>query len=151
MGFSWSRAAAAALGVVALVPAVRAQDNTKFMRECRQWIDKKGYSVDYIEQRTGQRPAGNMANNWISNLEPKEVQAGDVVFVYTGEGKGQRAEVVDEVLKNDDGSIRALRTSVMNVGRLIDPGCAITENFGKVVHRTLAFERVIRAWRPDKK
>lgn len=147
-------ALAAALAVGALTmaaPPGHAQDNTKFMRDCYQWVERKGYSVDYIEQRTGQRPAGNLASNWVSNLEPAEVQPGDVVFMYTGEGRGQRAEVVDEVLRQPDGAIRAFRTSSMNMGRMVEPVCNITEGFGKVTRRTVDFARVIRAWRPEKK
>jgi hypothetical protein len=131
------------------VPAA-AQDNARWMRHCGAWVAKKGYSVDYIEQRTGQRPTGNMAQNWRSNLAPKDVQPGDVVFMRVGDGAGQRAEVVDEVLKNDDGTIRAFRTSSMNVGKMVEPVCNITESFGQVVRRTVEFERVIRAWRPEK-
>jgi hypothetical protein len=33
---------------------------------------------------------------------------------------------------------------------MVEPVCNITENFGQVVRRTVEFERVIRAWRPEK-
>lgn len=143
---------AAALPVLAAglnLPAA-AQDNSKWMRDCAQWVDKKGYSVDYIEQRTGVRPRGNMAQNWIANLEPKDAQPGDVVFLRVGDQSGQRAEVVDEVLRHADGSLRGFRTSSMNIGKTVEAACHITENFGKVVRRTVEFDRVIRAWRPGK-
>lgn len=148
---------AALLGLLACMlaaaPPVHAQDNARFMRDCAEWVAKKGYSVDYIEQRTGQRPAGNMAQNWRANLEPQDVQAGDVVFVHveSADGKGQRAEVVDEVLRLADGSISGFRTSSMNIGKMVLPQCHVTENFGKVSRRRVAFDRVERAWRPDKK
>jgi hypothetical protein len=136
---------------VAAVPA-RA-DNAKWARDCAEWIDKKGYSVDYIEQRTGQRPTGTMARDWRPNLEPKDAGPDDVVFlrVESADHQGQRVEVVDEVVKSADGSVRAFRTSSMNIGKLVEPKCHITENFGKVRKRTVAFDRVIGAWRPERK
>ena len=141
------------LCVLATMPAAHAQDNARWMRQCAEWVAKKGYSVDYIEQRTGERPAGNMAQNWRSNLSPKDATPGDVVFigVDSADGKGQRAEVVEEVSRDADGSIKAFRTSSMNIGKMVQAECNITENFGKVTHRNVAFDRVIRAWRPDKK
>lgn len=143
----------AALVLLGAGPAAQAQDNARWMRECSDWVAKKGYSVDYIEQRTGERPSGNMAQNWRSNLEPKEARAGDVVFIYveSPNGKGQRAEIVEEVLRNEDGSIRGFRTSSMNMGKMVEPFCNITENFGKVRVRRVEFDRVLRAYRPPTK
>ncbi len=139
--------------LLATAPAVHAQDNARFMRDCAEWVAKKGYSVDYIDQRTGERPAGNLARDWRANLDPKDVQAGDVVFVHVDsvDGKGQRAEVVDEVLRLADGSISGFRTSSMNIGKMVEPQCHVTENFGKVSRRRVGFDRVQGAWRPDKK
>ena len=141
---------AVALLTLAAAAGAPAQDSSRWMRECAKWVEQKGYSVDYIEQRTGERPSGNLAQDWISNLEPKEAQPGDIVFMYTGESKGQRAEVVDEVLKNADGTIRAFRTSSMNAGRMIEPRCNVTENFGKVMRRNVEFQRVVRARRVER-
>lgn len=145
----------AALTAAMLVPApaTHAQDNARFMKLCAKWVAKKGYSVDYIEQRTGERPAGNMVENWRSNLDPKDAAPGDVVFIGVGsaDGKGQRAEVVEEVSRHADGGIKDLRTSSMNLGKLVEAECHVTENFGQVTYRNVAFERVVRAWRPDKK
>lgn len=73
-----------------------------------------------------------------------------LVQVDSADGRGQRAEVVDEVLHNEDGSIRGFRTSSMNTGRMVEPHCRITDKFGEVTVRTLAFDRVARAWRPEK-
>jgi hypothetical protein len=137
-------------GLLALSTVQAQQGGARFMRDCGAWVEKKGYSVDYIEQRTGERPAGNMAQNWRSNLEPKDVQPGDVVFMYVGDTGGQRAEVVDEVVRGADGTIQSFRTSSMNVGKMVEPVCNITENFGKVVQRSVEFDRVIRAWRPKR-
>ncbi len=124
------------------------QANSGFVNRCAEWVAKKGYSTDYIEQRTGQRPRGNMAGDWRANLEPKDVKPGDVVFISTG-GTGQRAEVVDEVIRNAEGQITELKVSSMNIGKMVEPSCQITENFGKVTQRNLRFELVLRAWRPD--
>lgn len=126
--------------------------SAKWMGECAQWVAMKGYSVDYVEQRTGQRPSGNMAQNWRTNLDPKDAGPNDVVFLSTNtpDGKGQRVEVVDEVIRAGDGSIKAFRTSSMNIGKMVEPYCHVTENFGKVRRRTVAFDRVLGAWRPGK-
>jgi len=144
--------AIALCGVVLAAGPVRA-DNTKWTRDCAEWIDKKGYSVDYIEQRTGQRPAGTMARDWRPNLEAKDAVPDDVVFlrVDSADGQGQRVEVVDEVVKAPDGTVRAFKTSSMNIGKMVEPKCHVTENFGKVRKRTVAFDRVLGAWRPERK
>jgi hypothetical protein len=135
--------------LVCAAGGAHAQASQKFQRECAEWVAKKGYSVDYIEQRVGTRPSGNSASDWVANLDPKDVQPNDVVFMYiqSAGGKAQRAEVVDEVLRHPDGSIRALRTSSMNSGPMVEPVCHVTENFGKVTTHRVAFDRVIRAWR----
>ena len=132
-----------------LAGAAHAQGSAKFLRECAEWVAKKGYSVDYVEQRTGSRPAGSTAADWIANLDPKDVQPNDVVFLHidSATAKSQRAEVVDEVLRNKDGSIRALRTSSMNSGAMVEPACHVTERFGQVTTHRIAFDRVVRAWR----
>lgn len=133
----------------ALLPTLAwAQANSGFVNRCAEWIAKKGYSVDYIEQRTGQRPRGNMAADWRANLEPADVKPGDVVFLSSG-NTGQRAEVVDEVLRDATGAIAEVKTSSMNHGKMLEPSCQITENFGKVTQRVVKFTAVMRAWRPD--
>jgi len=143
--------AAALAGAAAGAPAQ--YGGSKWQHDCAQWVEKKGYSVDYIEQRTGQRPSGNMAQNWRTNLDPKDAGPGDVVFLHasTPEGRTQRVEVVDEVLRAADGSITAFKTSSMNSGKMVEPYCHVTKNFGVVRRRAVAFDRVIGAWRPDKR
>src|SRR5687768_15019816 len=144
---------AGALCMLVMAATAVHADYTKWRRDCAEWIDKKGYSVDYVEQRTGARPAGTMARDWRPNLEPKDAAPDDVVFlrVDSADGQGQRVEVVDEIVKAADGSIRAFKTSSMNIGKTVEPKCHITENFGKVRKRTVAFDRVIGAWRPERK
>jgi hypothetical protein len=146
-------ACAGVLCLLALATAAAHADNAKWRRDCAEWIEKKGYSVDYIEQRTGQRPAGTLARDWRTNLEPRDAGPGDVVFlrVDSRDGQAQRVEVVDEVVKAADGSIRVFKTSSMNTGKMVEPRCHITENFGKVRQRTVAFDRVVGAWRAERK
>jgi len=129
-----------------------AVEGAKWMRDCSQWIEKKGYSVDYIEQRVGVRPNANMARDWVHNLAPRDAGPNDVVFlrVDSTDNKAQRVEVVDEVIRAADGSITAFKTSSMNTGKMVEPYCRVTENFGKVRRRTVAFDQVIGAWRPAK-
>jgi len=142
---------AAALAACA-VGGAAAAEGSKWMRDCSEWIEKKGYSVDYVEQRTGVRPNGNMARDWVYNLAPKDAGPNDVVFlrVESTDNKAQRVEVVDEVIRAADGSITAFKTSSMNIGKMVEPACRITENFGKVRRRTVAFDQVIGAWRAPK-
>jgi hypothetical protein len=134
------------------VAPLHAADGNKWMRDCSEWVEKKGYSVDYIEQRVGVRPNANMARDWVPNLDPKDATRDDVVFlrIEAADGRAQRVEVVDEVVRADDGSIRAFKTSSMNIGKMVEPKCHITENFGKVRRRTVSFEQVIGAWRSAK-
>jgi hypothetical protein len=129
-----------------------AAEGAKWMRDCSEWIEKKGYSVDYVEQRTGVRPSANMARDWTYNLAPKDAGPNDVVFlrVESSDNKAQRVEVVDEVIRAADGSISGFKTSSMNIGKMVEPTCRITENFGKVKRRTVAFDQVIGAWRAPK-
>jgi hypothetical protein len=144
-----SRALHRAVLLVCLLPSFAwAQASSGFVNRCAEWIAKKGYSVDYIEQRTGQRPRGNMAADWRANLEPANLKPGDVVFLSSG-NSGQRAEVVDELLRDAAGAIAELKTSSMNNGKMLEPSCQITENFGKVTQRVVKFAAVVRAWRPD--
>lgn len=60
------------------VPLASAQ-STAFQRDCAQWIEKHGYSADYIKLRTGKRQRGT-PDGWRSNIAVKDVQAGDVVI-----------------------------------------------------------------------
>jgi hypothetical protein len=71
-----------------------------------------------------------------------------VVFLSSG-NSGPRAEVVDELLRDAAGAIAELKTSSMNNGKMLEPSCQITENFGKVTQRVVKFAAVVRAWRPD--
>jgi hypothetical protein len=135
--------------LVCLLPSLAwAQASSGFVNRCAEWIAKKGHSADYIEQRTGQRPRGNVAADWRANLEPANVKPGDVVSLSSS-NSGQRAEVVDEVLRAAAGALAELKTSSMNNGKMLEPSCQITVNFGKVTQRVVTFAAVMHAWRPD--
>ena len=146
-------AIALAFALLAASPALLAQGSERFRRDCAEWIAKKGYSSDYIEERLGAKPAGDTARDWRPNLDAKDAQPNDIVFiaVESSDGRGRRAEVVDEVERAADGSISGFRTSSMNIGKVVDARCAITENFGQVSRRRVAFDRVVGAWRPAPK
>ena len=75
------RAAACATLLVALtaMPTPALAQNEPFAVRCKQWIEKKGYSLDYIEQRTGKRQPGQPPS-WKGNVKPEAVQVGDVVI-----------------------------------------------------------------------
>jgi hypothetical protein len=155
VGLEVARRAARTVWVASAVlagPLAGAADGNKWMRDCAGWVDKKGYSVDYIEQRLGVRPNANMARDWTYNLDPKDAQRDDVVFlrVEAADARAQRVEVVDEVIRAADGSVRAFKTSSMNTGKMVEPRCHITDNFGKVRRRTVSFEQVVGAWRAAK-
>ena len=61
-----------------------------FAEKCKSWIEKKGYSTDYIESKTGKRQPG-MAPQWTDNVEAEAVQVRNVVFAYVfGDSKAQR-------------------------------------------------------------
>ena len=144
-----SRALHRAVFLVCLLPSFAwAQASSGFVNRCAEWIAKKGHSADYIEQRTGQRPRGNVAADWRANLEPANVKPGDVVSLSSS-NSGQRAEVVDEVLRAAAGALAELKTSSMNNGKMLEPSCQITVNFGKVTQRVVTFAAVMHAWRPD--
>src|ERR1700752_4828424 len=57
--------------------AARAQ-SASFLADCKRYIDQKGYSTDYIEEKTGKRQPG-LAAAWRGNVAVREVQPGDVV------------------------------------------------------------------------
>jgi hypothetical protein len=88
----------------------------EFQRDCKQWLDKKGYSVDYIMLKTGKRQPG-MATKWLGNVDRMDVQVGDVVTTRLQDrGDALRAAYVEEVRRNADGSPGAVLVSEWNLG-----------------------------------
>ena len=88
------------------------------------WIEKHGYSTDYIKQKVGKRQFGT-AENWRGNVDVKDVQPGDVVLTRLRDNdKSMRASYVEEVRRNADGSPGAVLVSEWNEGRYTDQRCS---------------------------
>jgi hypothetical protein len=132
-----------------LAPVVEAQ-SPSFQRDCAAWIEKKGYSTDYVEQKVGARQPG-LASEWQGNLPVAEVAPGDVVLVKLRAPGAAHAAVVEEVRRDAEGAVSDLRLSEWNWGRLTDPRCLVTENFGRLSpSRWIAPEAVAAVWRPGR-
>jgi hypothetical protein len=141
--------AAAALVLSILWPLAAHAQSPAFIAECKHWIDKKGYSTDYIEQKAGKRQPG-LASAWRGNVAVQEVQPGDVVLVALRRPGAQHAAFVEEVRKGADGAARAVRVSEWNWGRTTDERCLITETFGRLAPpRWIDLAGVAQVWRPS--
>lgn len=140
----------AGLVFIAWAIAPMAQAQGSFERDCSQWTEKKGFSTDYIKLRTGKRQRG-MADNWRGNVEPKDVQVGDVAMSHIKDkGRRMRVAYVEEVRRNADGSAGAVIVSEWNVGKYIDEACLVTDHFGRDSgQRTISVGALVRVWRPS--
>ena len=120
-----------------------------FAQKCKDWIDKKGYSTDYIESKIGKRQPG-LAPQWKGNVEPTEVQVGDVVFGYVENSTtAQRVALVDEV-ELKDGKPAAVIYSEWNQGkRYTDQDCFVTDKFGLPTSGRLPVPAILRVGRPS--
>jgi hypothetical protein len=137
-----------AWAVIFYSASVQAQ-SANFVRDCQDWIDKKGYSTDYIEQKIGKRQRG-LASQWRGNVLAREVQSGDVALIALSAPGAQHAALVEEVRKNSDGNVTAIRVSEWNWGRTTNERCLITENFGRLApERWINLSGVAQIWRPD--
>jgi hypothetical protein len=126
--------------------AVHAQ-SPAFLRDCRNWIDKKGYSTDYIEQKTGKRQPG-LASDWRGNLPVPDVAPGDVILIRLRVPGAMHAALVDEVRTNADGTVNSVRVSEWNWGPLTDQRCLVTENFGRLSPiRWIPLDAIAYVWR----
>jgi hypothetical protein len=148
------RAAFCALPIwLAVTAPVHAQGTGAAARgehDCSQWLARKGYSVDYIEQRTGKRPRG-MADTWRGNVDRQEVEPGDVVLTpIRDKGRRLHASYVEEVRRNTDGSVTAVMVTEWNLGKYVDEACLATDHFGRDSgKRPVPIELVVRVWRPS--
>jgi hypothetical protein len=139
------RAFAILLLSLALCMAARAQS---FAETCKSWIDKKGYSTDYIETRIGKRQPG-FAPQWRGNVEPADVQVGDVVFGYvSNDMMAQRVALVDEVERKDGKPIAVIYSEWNRGNRYIDRDCFVTDKFGLMSSGRLPVSAILRVWRP---
>jgi hypothetical protein len=136
--------------VLALVSASAAAQGSDFATRCKEWIDKKGYSGDYIEKRTGHRQPGHHSS-WKGNLAPADVQKGDVVFssLSTSTGTGTSVAFVEDVETDAAGRPTAVTVSEWNRGkRQLDAGCFVSDMFGQETRMRMPIDSVLRVWRP---
>ncbi|MDP1535993.1 MAG: hypothetical protein Q8L95_02275 [Burkholderiales bacterium] len=120
-----------------------------FAEKCKSWIDKKGYSTDYIETKTGKRQPG-LAPQWKGNIEPADVQVGDVVFTYVPNSTtAQRVAMVDEVELKDGKAIAVIYSEWNQGNRFTDRDCLVTDKFGLPTSGRLPVAAILRAWRPS--
>jgi hypothetical protein len=140
----------AMLGALALPAAAQGAGDFNFSRDCSDWLDKKGYSADYIEQKTGKRQQG-FPKDWRGNVEPRDVQPGDVVISYiVRKGASMRVAYVDEVRRNADGSAGAVFVSEWNWGKYTDERCFVTDHFGRLSNGPpILVEAIGKVWRPS--
>jgi hypothetical protein len=140
-------AAAMAIGVAIFAgPSTGALGAQTFAEKCAQWIARKGYSVNYIEQRTGKRQPG-FANGWVSNIDRDAVRPGDVAIFAQWRGHTGYVEKVER-----DASGKPLRILISDWNRpakWVDEECVITEAFGKLNTWWVNASEVTRYWRPN--
>ena len=134
-------------GMLVPVPTpVRAQGESDPATRCASWIAKKGYSRDYVEQRTGSRPPSR--SNWRDNIRPEELQVGDVVVLTLWPG---HVAVIDEITRDKSGKPERMRVSSFNYGRgqgWIDRDCEVSAKFGVEVSHWVSLAETVGYWRP---
>jgi hypothetical protein len=118
--------------------------------DCAKWQARKGYSVDYIQLKTGKRQRG-MADTWRGNVEPNDVEPGDVVLTpIRDKGRRLHASYVEEVRRNTDGNVAAVIVTEWNLGKYVDEACLATDHFGRDSgKRPVPIDAVVRVWRPS--
>ena len=134
-------------GILVPIPTpVLAQGESGPASKCISWIEKKGYSRDYVEQRTGSRPPPR--SNWRNNIRPDELQVGDVVVLTLWPG---HVAVIEEITRDKSGSPERMRVSSFNYGRgqrWIDRDCEVSANFGVETSHWVSLAETIGYWRP---
>lgn len=131
------------LSIVYFIPAAaNAQQNP-----CAKYFGK-GYCTDYIERRTGKRQRGN-AGTWSSNIQKKDVRAGDVA-IFTSPGVGHVAVVEKVIYEHGTDRPYQVEISEWNWGTMKDPACSVTDHFGRTRsrNRVVLVSSVARFWRP---
>lgn len=121
-----------------------------FQRDCAKWIEQHGFAADYIKKKTGKRQRG-LVEHWVGNVEPKDVQPGDVVVTLRrNEERRMRAAYVEEVQRHADGSAAAVIVSEWNEGKYVDERCAVTDHFGRLSEpRPIIVDAIVKVWRPS--
>jgi hypothetical protein len=123
----------------------------EFLERCKSWIERKGYPVDYIEQKTGKRQPG-FAVDWKGNVKPDEARVGDVAIISRTRPDGRSIDHVGYIESIDPpqgGPGAFVRYSSMGQGgtRWVDQECYVGDNFGKVTHEREPLSSVVRVWR----
>ena len=145
---------AAALGVAAALllaldaPANAQSDNDRATR-CASWIAKKGYSRDYIEQRTGRRPPAR--NRWRSNIQAEDLQVGDVVGITLWPG---HVALIEEIERDEKSMPIRVKVSSFNYSDgkgWLDKDCDVTVSFGIQSSHWVLMKDTIGSWRPGPK
>ena len=133
-----------ALFAASAVPAGAAE--TFSAQKCGQWMARKGYSVNYIEQRTGKRQPG-FANGWVSNIDRDAVRPGDVAIFAQWHG---HTGYVEKVERDTNGRpVRILISDWNRPAKWVDEECIVTEAFGKLNTWWVNASEVTRYWRPN--
>ena len=136
-----------AIGVTTVTVAHAQSD--RFQRDCANWIEQKGYSTDYVEQRTGKRQPG-LANGWRGNREVQDIEPGDVVLVTLRAANAKHAAVAEEIARDRSNRVVRVRVSEWNWGKTTDTRCLVTENFGKLARpRWIPAEEIAAVWHPE--
>ncbi len=132
-----------------LAPGAAPAQEFDFRRDCAKWVEKHGYSADYIKLKVGKRQAGPL-DDWRGNVATPDVQPGDVVITHIRpKARGMRASYVEEVKRNADGSVGAVVVSEWNEGKFIDERCNVTDHFGMLSpQRPIPIDTIVRVWRP---
>jgi len=132
--------------LVAVPTSGRAQSESDPATRCATWIAKKGYSRDYVEQRTGARPPPR--SNWRDNIRPEELQPGDVVVLTLWPG---HVAVIEEITRDQSGKPERMRVSSFNYGRgqrWIDRDCEVSAKFGVETSHWVSLGETVCYWRP---
>lgn len=124
----------------------------EFLERCKSWIERKGFPVDYIEQKTGKRQPG-FAVDWKGNVKPDDARAGDVAIIrrtYPDGRTGEAAGYIESVEAPVGGSGAFVTVSAMGRGgKWVDRECHVSDTFGRVVQERVSLSSVVRVWRPS--
>ena len=138
-----------AAAILLVSPAAARAQSASFLADCKRYIDQKGYSTDYIEEKTGKRQPG-LAAAWRGNVAVREVQPGDVVLIRLRVPGAMHAALAEEIARKSDGTVERIRVSEWNWGRTTDARCLVTENFGRLApERWVDPDAVAYVWRPS--
>jgi hypothetical protein len=137
------------LMAIVLSRTSRAQDG-KFEDKCAQWIEKKGFTRNYIATRIDKLQPGS-PTTWRGNVEAGQVQVGDIVLVRLRDApESLKAGYVETVARGPDGIATRAEVSSWNWGGgYVDRGCSVTKQFGQHSLNPVLGTEIVRVWRPS--